>query len=214
MPPVRTTRRHALQGLAALALAPSGAFAAVGGLPSATHDASSPEWERISGRLFPGKPLIAGQSVVQLIVPLRAAYGASVPVKIVSKLAQKPELFVRKLYVVVDKNPSPVAAVLGADGSDLCAPVRMQVPDTWLLVGMTIFSPWRNYGLGHRLLVQACSQARAAGFDRVSLIACEHNPATRLYRREGFTVVERRPILPHPLLAYASDVLLMVRTLS
>ena len=86
-------------------------LAAVGGLPSATHDASSPEWERISGRLFPGKPLIAGQSVVQLIVPLRAAYGASVPVKIVSKLAQKPELFVRKLYVVVDKNPSPVAAV-------------------------------------------------------------------------------------------------------
>lgn len=112
MPPVRTTRRHALQGLAALALAPSGAFAAIGGLPSATHDASSPEWERISGRLFPGKTLIAGQSVVQVIVPLRAAYGASVPVKIVSKLAQKPELYVRKLYVVVDKNPSPVAAVL------------------------------------------------------------------------------------------------------
>ncbi len=112
MPPVRTTRRHALQGLAALALAPNGAFAAVGGLPSATHDASSPEWERISSRLFPGKQLIAGQSVVQLIVPLRAAYGASVPVKIVSRLAQKPELYVRKMYVVVDKNPSPVAAVL------------------------------------------------------------------------------------------------------
>ena len=112
MPPVRTNRRHALQGLAALALSPAGAFAAVGGLPSATHDASSPEWERISGKLFQGKKLIAGQSVVQVIVPLRAAYGASVPVKIVSKLAQKPELYVRKMYIVVDKNPSPVAAVL------------------------------------------------------------------------------------------------------
>lgn len=112
MPPVRPTRRHALQGLAALALAPRGAFAAIGGLPSATHDASSPEWERISGKLFPGKTLIAGQSVVQVIVPLRAAYGASVPVKIVSKLAQKSDLFVRKIYVVVDKNPSPIAAVL------------------------------------------------------------------------------------------------------
>ena len=50
--------------------------------------------------------------MVQVIVPLRAAYGASVPVKIVSKLAQKPELYVRKMYIVVDKNPSPVAAVL------------------------------------------------------------------------------------------------------
>jgi sulfur-oxidizing protein SoxY len=112
MPPVHITRRHTLQGLAALALAPRGAFAAVGGLPSATHDASSPEWERISGKLFPGKQLVAGQSVVQVIVPLRAAYGASVPVKIVSRLAQKPELFVRKIYIVVDKNPSPIAAVL------------------------------------------------------------------------------------------------------
>lgn len=107
----------------------------------------------------------------------------------------------------------PVAIVAGPDGSDLCAPVRMQVADSWQLVGMTIFAPWRNYGLGHRLLVQAYSQAKAAGHDRISLIACERNPATRLYRREGFTVVERRPILPHPLLAYDGDVLLMVRTL-
>ena len=30
----------------------------------------------------------------------------------VSKLPQKEELYVRRLYVVVDKNPSPVAAVL------------------------------------------------------------------------------------------------------
>jgi len=44
-------------------------------------------------------------------VPLRAAYGASVPVKIVSKLPQTPSLYVKRLYIVVDKNPSPVAAV-------------------------------------------------------------------------------------------------------
>jgi sulfur-oxidizing protein SoxY len=105
-------RRHALQGLAALAIAPATAFAAPGGLPSATHDASSPEWERISGKLFPGKTLIHGQGTVQVIAPLRAAYGASVPVKVVSKLAQKGDLHVRRIFLVVDKNPSPVAAVL------------------------------------------------------------------------------------------------------
>jgi sulfur-oxidizing protein SoxY len=43
---------------------------------------------------------------------LRAAYGASVPVKVVSKLPQRPELHVRKMYVVVDKNPSQLAMVL------------------------------------------------------------------------------------------------------
>jgi len=105
-------RRHALQGLAALAIAPASAFAAPGGLPSATHDASSPEWERLAGKLFPGKTLQPGQGTVQLIAPLRAAYGASVPVKVVSKLPQKPELYVRRLFLVVDKNPSQLAAVL------------------------------------------------------------------------------------------------------
>ena len=110
-------RRHALAGLAALALAPltPTTRAAPGGLPSATHDASSPEWEKISSRLFPGRTLRAGQDTVQVIAPLRAAYGASVPVKVVSKLAQKPELYVRRLFIVVDKNPSPVAAVFDLD---------------------------------------------------------------------------------------------------
>lgn len=113
-------RRRTLRGLAALAIAPtlapaiapSAALAAPGGLPSATHDASSPEWERLASRLFPGKTLLPGQGTVQIIAPLRAAYGASVPVKVVSKLPQKPQLYVRRLYLVVDKNPSQLAAVL------------------------------------------------------------------------------------------------------
>ncbi|HQS32517.1 quinoprotein dehydrogenase-associated SoxYZ-like carrier [Polaromonas sp.] len=105
-------RRAALRRLAALALAPGAAHAAPGGLPSATHEATSPEWERLHQRMFPGRPLIQGQGTVQVIAPLRAAYGASVPVKVVSRLAQRPELYVRKLYLIVDKNPSPVAAML------------------------------------------------------------------------------------------------------
>ena len=46
------------------------------------------------------------------MAPLRAAYGASVPIKIVSKLPQTPGLYVKRLTLLVDKNPSPVAAVL------------------------------------------------------------------------------------------------------
>ena len=107
-----SNRRAVLRGLSALALAPSASWAAVGGLPSATHDATSPEWDRLSERMFPGRKLVAGQGTVQVIAPLRAAYGASVPVKVVSKLPQRPELYVRKLYLVVDKNPSPVAITL------------------------------------------------------------------------------------------------------
>jgi sulfur-oxidizing protein SoxY len=113
MAPVSPRRRHALRGLAAVAAAPAASsWAAIGGLPSAEHRDSSPEWERLSSKLFGGKPLVHGQGVVQLFVPLRAAYGASVPVKVVSKLPQRPELHVRKMYVVVDKNPSQLAILL------------------------------------------------------------------------------------------------------
>ena len=106
-----TRRELALAAFAAVAI-PTTARAAIGGLPSATHTDSSPEWEKLRATLFQARAVEAGSDTVQLIVPLRAAYGASVPVKIVSKIAQTPELFVKRMTLLVDKNPSPVAAVL------------------------------------------------------------------------------------------------------
>ncbi len=110
-------RRRALASLASLttlawAIRPAPALAAIGGLPSAAHGDSSPEWDHLRDKLFGDRPLVADGSVVQLIAPLRAAYGASVPVRIVSRLAQTPQRWVRRITLVVDKNPSPVAAVL------------------------------------------------------------------------------------------------------
>jgi len=110
--PLLFPRRAALRHMAALALWPGVACAAPGGLPSAAHDESSPEWNRLRERMFPGRSLMAGQGMVQLTVPLRAAYGASVPVKVVSKVPQRDNLYVRRLHLVVDKNPSPVALTL------------------------------------------------------------------------------------------------------
>ena len=115
-PPIATPirRRRLVLGLAALPLAATpGARAAVGGLPSNTgHADLSPEWERLRGNLFGTRPILVTAGRVQLIAPLRSAYGASVPVKIVSLFAQTPELYVKRMYVLVDKNPSPLAATL------------------------------------------------------------------------------------------------------
>ena len=86
--------------------------AAVGGLPAAVdHADSSPEWDKLREKMFGTRKVDATAGKVQLLVPLRAAYGASVPVKIVSKIPQSPGLYVKRLYIVVDKNPSPIAAV-------------------------------------------------------------------------------------------------------
>ena len=110
------TRRSSLRALGAATLGAMAlpARAAVGGLPSASHSDSSPEWDKLRERLFASRAIEARPeaSAVQLIAPLRAAYGAWVPIKIVSKLPQSEGLQVKKLYLVIDKNPSPVAAML------------------------------------------------------------------------------------------------------
>ena len=111
--------RDRLNGLLALALtlllggASTWSRAAEGGLPApAAHTDSSAEWEQLRGKLFGTRPIDTSRSRVQLIVPLRAAYGASVPVKILSQQPQLPDLYVKKMVLLVDKNPSPVAAVI------------------------------------------------------------------------------------------------------
>jgi sulfur-oxidizing protein SoxY len=111
---VTASRRVVMQRIAACGAATWvwSARAAEGGLPSAAHADSSPQWERVTASLFGGRTPRASRDVVQLQAPLRAAYGASVPVKVVHALAQTPQLHVRRVWLVVDKNPSPLAAVL------------------------------------------------------------------------------------------------------
>ena len=115
-PPSSRDRRRLLLGLGALPAAlaaPRAARAAVGGLPTNTgHADTSPEWEQLRGKLYGSRPIDATSGRVQLVAPLRAAYGASVPVKIVSKLPQTSSLYVKRVQLLVDKNPSPLAATL------------------------------------------------------------------------------------------------------
>lgn len=83
------------------------------GLPSGVdHGASSPQWETIRNKLFQDRRIDTAAARVQLAVPLRAPFGAAVPVKITSGLPQTPELYVKRMYIVIDKNPSAIAAVL------------------------------------------------------------------------------------------------------
>jgi GNAT superfamily N-acetyltransferase len=50
--------------------------------------------------------------------------------------------------------------------------------------------PWRAQGVGRGLLVAACDLARAGGHQRISLSVERANFAERLYRTEGFVVLE------------------------
>jgi ribosomal protein S18 acetylase RimI-like enzyme len=82
--------------------------------------------------------------------------------------------------------------------------------------GIALYPEFRGRGLGTRLLQAATARAREAGLARLSLICFERNTrAMVLYRRHGFTEIDRRALVPHPALKYADgDAILMVRAVS
>jgi ribosomal protein S18 acetylase RimI-like enzyme len=72
----------------------------------------------------------------------------------------------------------------------------------------------RGSGIGNRLMALATSAALQRGFTELSLNVFEQNSrAVALYRRLGFQVAGRSPVVPHPLLHFAGDLLLMTRRL-
>ena len=74
--------------------------------------AANPVWQKIRASLFAGKAVTPSQGA-QLILelPARAEDAATVPVAIRSDLPLTGQSAVEKIYLIVDDNPSPIAAV-------------------------------------------------------------------------------------------------------
>ena len=69
-------------------------------------------WSKLRGSLFGTRPLREDAAdIIQLDAPTRAEDAATVPIAIRTQLLQSPERYIRKLYLLVDNNPSPIAAI-------------------------------------------------------------------------------------------------------
>ncbi len=101
----------------------------------------------------------------------------------------------------------------GADDENVFAPyIYLEEPNSWYICGVAIYAQFRGQGLGTRLMALANEQAKEKGFSRLSLVVFEQNAASvRLYQRLGYEVVDRAPIVPHPMIHYVGDALLMTR---
>lgn len=87
---------------------------------------------------------------------------------------------------------------------------RLEVPGSYYVSGMAVFPEHRGEGLGTRLLEVAKEQARHRACRQVSLLVFERNEgAVELYRRYGFAVIDRAPVVPHEVIRYTGGVLLM-----
>ena len=90
---------------------------------------------------------------------------------------------------------------------------RLEVPGSYYVSGLAVFPQHRGEGLGTRMLELAKEKARQGGYDAVSLLVFEQNEgAVELYRRNGFRVVDRAPVVPHESIRYTGEVLLMTAT--
>lgn len=87
---------------------------------------------------------------------------------------------------------------------------ELEVPGSYYICGIAMFPEFRGMGLGTRFLEFAKSRAAAERCGTLSLIVFEENTgAKRLYERQGYTVVDRRAVVPHPCIRYTGDALLM-----
>ncbi len=88
---------------------------------------------------------------------------------------------------------------------------ELEAPDSLYVSGIALLPPYRGQGLGTRMMVAMRERARAEGLKQLSLIAFAENVASvRLYERLGYRIVDRRPVVPHPLIRYRGDAVLML----
>ena len=98
------------------------------------------------------------------------------------------------------------------DDANVFAPyMYLEEPDSWYICGVAFYPEHRGQGLGTKLMSVANDQARQKGFKTLSLVAFAKNEGSvRLYKRLGYEVVDQAAVVPHPLIHYSGDALLMV----
>ena len=91
--------------------------------------------------------------------------------------------------------------------------LELELPGSLYISGIAVYENHRGAGVGSDLMQWAIAHARALGLTKLSLICFERNEgALRLYKRLGFSEIDRRPIVPHPMLHYTDgDAILMAR---
>ncbi|WP_026224373.1 quinoprotein dehydrogenase-associated SoxYZ-like carrier [Methyloversatilis thermotolerans] len=104
---------------------------------SAASDPSSDTevWKNVRASLFDGRDIVESTDVVELEAPFRAEDAAVVPVVLRAKIDQKPDYYIRRMWLVIDGNPTPVAAAITiapeAGRADIETRVRVE-QYTWM----------------------------------------------------------------------------------
>jgi len=102
--------------VAGAALIASLAFGSVRSAHAVAQASDNPEaneiWRKVRASLFENRPIAnVGDDMLQLEAPVRAEDAAVVPIAIRPRLPHTASSYVSKLHLVIDNNPSPIAAI-------------------------------------------------------------------------------------------------------
>ncbi|HET8805515.1 MAG TPA: quinoprotein dehydrogenase-associated SoxYZ-like carrier [Gaiellales bacterium] len=103
--------RHQLFGAALLGL-----FGLAGTAEAQIKSGDDPEasviWHKVRASLFAERPIRADAGgLIELQAPVRAEDAAVVPMAIKTRLVQTPQRYIGAVYLIIDNNPSPIAAI-------------------------------------------------------------------------------------------------------
>ena len=123
-------------GAAAVIALFTGQVAAADPIPDAN---SVDVWQKARQSLFGTRAIVSDTDakVIQLRAPSRAQDASIVPIGISTKLAQTPEHYIQKVYLLIDRNPSPIAAIFTftPDSGRADIETRVRVEEyTWMRV--------------------------------------------------------------------------------
>jgi len=66
-------------------------------------------WNQVlQQQFFSGKTILSGEGVIQLTTPIRAEDPALVPIKVTASLVQTKDKFIKRIILLIDKNPVPL----------------------------------------------------------------------------------------------------------
>jgi len=120
-------------------------------------------------------------------------------------------------YPIDSLADAPSDPRLTADRLAVLAPLGAlveQASGSYYINAVAVSPECRGSGIGNQLMALAMSEAQQQGFAEVSLLVFEQNSrAAALYRRLGFEIAARSPVVPHPLIHHTGDLLLMMRRL-
>ncbi len=128
--------------------------------------------------------------------------------------------------IIADDNGKAVGLALGfpmhvdpiaepCDDPVLAPFAELELDNSYYLAGLAVSEDCRNSGIGSRLLAEAEKAAFAQGYNQISLIVFDENTGgRRLYERLGFREIDRKAIVPHPMIHVTGDAILMAKKLA